>query len=107
VSWERTPRNLELRRRAQRDLVGAKLRAHPELLAICRENLDRWESLGSWPQAHIDAWRQLLDAGLPAVLEVLEGRDETVGWLRRCAPTPGVLTEAERLDFLRVWRPPD
>lgn len=106
MSWERTPQNLEMRRRAMRALVVAKLRTHPELLAVARESLNRWQSNGALPRASVAAWRALLDAGLPAVLELLEDTSESRDWLRRCAPMAGVLTEDERLGFLRNWRPP-
>lgn len=104
MTWERTPENLELRRRAWLDLLAQKLRAHPELLAVARDNLDRWQANGGRSQASIDAWRQLLDAGLSAVLDVLQGTDKGREWLRRSEPLAGVLTESERAKFLRTRR---
>lgn len=104
--WDRTPKNLELRRRAWLDLLAQKISAHPERLAVARENLDRWQASGGRTQDSIDAWRRLLDAGLPAVLDVLESTDERREWLRRSEPLAGVVGQAQRLDFLRRWQPP-
>ncbi len=83
-----------------------KISAHPELLSVARENLERWQASGGRSQASIEGWRAVLDAGLPAVLEVLQDNSASREWLRRCEPLAGVVSQAERLDFLRSWRPP-
>ncbi len=57
-------------------------------------------------KATLAAWRRLLDAGVPAVLEVLESTDPRRDWLRRSEPLAGMVSQEERLDFLRSWWPP-
>ena len=42
---------LDRRSLALHQAIAAKLRAHPELLAIARENLDRWSATPDGPSA--------------------------------------------------------
>jgi hypothetical protein len=84
-------RSLELHR-----AIAAKLRAHPDLIWIAHDNLDRWSAQGGRSQPYWDAWREILNRPLPEVLELLEEDSERMAALRQATPFAGVLDPAER-----------
>ncbi len=84
-------RSLELHR-----AIAAKLRVHPELLGIARDNLARWTAGGSRSQPYWDAWREILDRPLEEVLALVEEDSERMITLRQATPFAGVLEPAER-----------
>jgi hypothetical protein len=84
-------RSLELHR-----AIAAKLRAHPELLGIARDNLARWTAAESRSQPYWDAWRDILDRPLEEVLGLLEEESERMTALRQATPFAGVLEPKER-----------
>jgi hypothetical protein len=81
--------------------VAKKLRAHPELIEIARENLNRWYASAGRSQPYLDEWRRILDLPLEEVLALIE-RDgmepdgERMTALRQSSPFAGVLEPAER-----------
>ena len=93
-------RSLELHR-----AIAAKLRAHPELIGIARDNLARWTVAGGRSQPYWDAWREILDRPLPEVLELLEEESETMVALRQATPFAGVLEPAERWAIYERFEP--
>ena len=76
--------------------VAGKLRAHPELLQIARDNLDRWTAAGSRSQPYWDSWREILSRPLPEILNLLGEESERMTALRQATPFAGVLDPAER-----------
>ena len=84
-------RSLELHR-----AIAAKLRAHPDLIWIAHDNLDRWSAQGGRSQPYWDAWREILHRPLPEVLELLKQHSERMTPLRQATPFAGVLDPAER-----------
>jgi hypothetical protein len=84
-------RSLELHR-----AIAAKLRTHPELVAIARDNLSRWTAGESRSQLYWDAWREILERPLEEVLGLLEEDSERMTALRQATPFAGVLEPAER-----------
>jgi hypothetical protein len=76
--------------------IGEKLRAHPALLDIARDNLDRWTVAGTRSQPYWDAWREILSRPLPEILDLLEDESERMTALRQATPFAGVLEPAER-----------
>jgi hypothetical protein len=76
--------------------IAKKLRVHPELIEIARENLDRWSLNGGNSQPYWDAWREILQLLLSEVLPLLEERSERMTAMRQATPFAGVLTPAER-----------
>jgi hypothetical protein len=80
---------------------AAKLRAHPELLALARENLDRWSKLNSRSQPYWDAWREMLDLPLDQLLDLMVEESERMTALRHTSPFAGVLDIAERRAVLQ------
>lgn len=84
-------RSLEMHR-----AIAAKLRAHPELLDIARDNLKRWSERGSRSQPYWDSWREILDRPMEEVLRLLEEDSERMTAMRQATPFAGVLEPAER-----------
>jgi hypothetical protein len=77
--------------------IAAKLRAHPELWDIPRQNLQRWEhKMHGLPPA-LREWRRILQT-MPheKVLSLLESPSEEATRLRSSTPFTGILTQAER-----------
>ena len=76
--------------------IADKLRAHPALLAIARQNLDRWSAAQGRSQPYWDAWRSLLDLPLEELLERMVEESEHMTAMRQATPFAGVLTPRER-----------
>jgi hypothetical protein len=91
-------RSLALHRR-----VAEKLEAEPELLAIARENLRRWQATESPPSSIWTEWQRILDAPLDAVLRLLTERSERAAQLRQSSPFPGILSDIERQDIYESY----
>jgi hypothetical protein len=84
-------RSLELHR-----AIAVKLRAHPELMEIARDNLARWSASGGRSQPYWDAWREILERPLEDVLSLLVEDSEKMTAMRQATPFAGVLEPAER-----------
>lgn len=84
-------RSLELHR-----AIGARLRAHPELLEIARDNLARWSAMNGRSQPYWDAWGEILNRPLPEILSLIEEESERMTAMRQATPFAGVLEPAER-----------
>ena len=84
-------RSLELHR-----AIAAKLRAHPELLGIARDNLARWSETGSRSQPYWDTWREILNRPLEEILDLMQEESERMAALRQATPFAGVLEPKER-----------
>ena len=80
--------------------IAAKLRAHPELLAIAHDNLDRWSKLNSRTQPYWDKWREMLALPLEQLLDLMLEDSERMTALRHTSPFAGVLTPKERWAIL-------
>jgi hypothetical protein len=84
------------------ELFAAKLTTHPELLAVARENCQRWLREGHSAPDRLREWDALLaeaqhgGAGMARLQQVLEGRDDSQGRLREFHPLAGILTREER-----------
>ena len=96
---------LERRSLALHRAIAAKLRAQPELLAIARENLDRWSRLGSGTQPYWDEWRRLLDRPLEELLAAIEEDSQHMRDLRQSTPFAGVLEPKERWHIYDTFEP--
>jgi hypothetical protein len=89
-------RSLEMHR-----AIAAKLRAHPELLAIARDNIDRWSAREGRTQPYWDAWREILARPRDEVLDLLAQDSERMTALRQATPFAGVLDPRERWEIYR------
>lgn len=84
------------------ELFAEKLTAHPELLAVARENCQRWLREGHSAPDRLREWDSLLAqaqggaAGMARLQQVLTGTDESQGRLREFHPFAGILTREER-----------
>lgn len=87
---------LERRSLALHRAMAAKLREHPELLAIARDNLARWSQMGSRSQPYWDTWRELLTQPLEEILAVMTEDSPRMTDLRQSSPFAGVLEPKER-----------
>jgi hypothetical protein len=76
--------------------IAAKLREHPELIEIARDNLDRWSQSNGRSQPYWDAWREILSRPLPEVLEIMIEESERMTAMRQATPFAGILDPAER-----------
>ncbi|HUR58469.1 MAG TPA: hypothetical protein VM029_12205 [Opitutaceae bacterium] len=84
------------------ELFAQKLAAHPELLAVGRENCQRWLREEHSAPDRLREWDALLAEaqsnaeGMARLQRVLAGTDETQGRLREFHPLAGILTREER-----------
>ena len=102
----RSPAYLDSRSQALKRLVAAKLREHPELLSIGRENLERWrEEDGRWGRhtCYMLVWEKTISDGVEACCRLLEDTSEETQPLRQAAPFAGVISEKARREFLAEW----
>ncbi|MFM0140587.1 hypothetical protein [Caballeronia grimmiae] len=93
-------RSLEMHR-----LIAAKIRANPALLARASNNIERWHSMSKrGPHHHLVEWAALIEQGMDVVLAFATEDSEHATELRQSSPFAGILTQTERLEFLRQWR---
>lgn len=76
--------------------IAEKLRAHPALIEIARDNLERWSLAAGLSLPYWDAWREILTRPLPEILDLLGEESERMTALRQATPFAGVLEPAER-----------
>ena len=82
--------------------VAAKLEAHPQLLDLARQNVERWSSHGS--TAAVRDWRAILDSSsLSDVVALLQSPSEEAARLRQSSPFAGVLTTEERRAIMAAY----
>jgi len=60
-----------------------------------------WAAEGKMRPAYADAWSELLEGPLDALLALLSDPGERAAALRQCTPFVGVIDQQTRL---RVWR---
>ena len=96
---------LDARSFAMHRLITQKIERDPSLMQIPASNLTRWQhDVCANSQAYISAWQALLRQGLQASLRVATEDSEYARAMRQCSPFAGVLTPAERWQFLRDWK---
>lgn len=84
------------------EMLANKLVAHPELLAVARENCARWLREGHSGAARLREWDALLSeaqmnaCGMDRLRSVLLGATEADARLRDFHPLAGILTREER-----------
>ena len=91
---------LVARSRALHWAVADRLRAQPELVALARQNLERWITTER-QHGHVSPglleWKRILDTRpIEAILELLCEESEAADRLRHATPFCGILTEEER-----------
>lgn len=95
-------KSLELHR-----VIVAKMRADPQAYPRVLAKLPRYLSFDD-PRgmAYRKRWAEVVERGMDAIEELALDPSERGQVMRSCSPLAGVLTERERQDFLRGWRPP-
>jgi len=99
-----TPRELDLKSLTLHQLVVTKIRSEPELFFQVRERLEQFAATAA-PQSapYIARWLSAFDRGMEEALCLAIEDTERGQVMRSCSPFSGVLTEVERLNFLRRW----
>lgn len=87
---------LERRSLALHRAIAAKLGAHPDLLAIAHDNLDRWSRMGGRSQPYWDQWRAMLAQPIEDLLAAIQEDSPRMTELRQSSPFAGVLDPKER-----------
>ena len=101
---KRTMPELDRRSLALHRLITAKIRNDPALFDMTKATLARWRKIvHSGSQPYLAEWERLIAVGIEASLAVATEDTERATALRKSSPFAGVLTEAERLEFLRNW----
>lgn len=87
-------------------LIAEKIARDPSLLEVAKANIARWRSSVS-PRSlpYLDAWQQILERGVEAAIAAATDPSERGNQMRQSAPFAGILTQRERLDFLKRWTP--
>ena len=91
----------EARSLAIHRLVAGRLRQEPRIVDVALRRVETWAAEGKMHPAYADAWRELLEGPLDALLAVLSDRGEAAAALRQCTPFVGVIDQRTRL---RIWR---
>jgi hypothetical protein len=89
-------RRIDERSLALHRAVAEKLRAHPELPEIARENLARWSRTAGRSLPYLEEWQRILDGPADELLERIGREGEYMTALRQSSPFAGVLSPAER-----------
>jgi CBS-domain-containing membrane protein len=93
---------IDQRSLALHEAVAAKLEAHPQLLDVARQNLERW--LQQNPATAVREWRRILDSTpLPEVVALLRSSSDEAARLRQSSPFAGLLTTEERRAIMGVY----
>src|ERR1041384_6664446 len=91
---------LVIRSRALHRAVAEKIRAHPALLAVAQQNVERWiaeeQKHGSVSRGLLEWQRILSTLSVDQILELLCAENEASDRLRHATPFCGILTEPER-----------
>ena len=100
----RTHQEIDERSLAMHRLIAEKLRRDPALFENVRATLIRWRStVCQASQPYLNEWELLIQQGMDACLAVAIEDSQRATALRQSSPFCGVLTEPERLAFLKTW----
>ncbi|MBV8209692.1 MAG: hypothetical protein JO133_06470 [Burkholderiaceae bacterium] len=82
----------ELARAVERD---------PGVLARARRTILRWQAVHGHSISAWDEWLKLLDAGVPAVVQVMLDEGENASRLRQSSPFAGIVPNRRRWELLK------
>lgn len=92
-------RSLDLHR-----LAVEKIRRDPALFEKVKATLARWRvTVSSTTQPYLAEWERLIADGMETCLAMAVEDSEHATALRKSSPFAGVLTNQERLAFLKAW----
>lgn len=87
---------LDDRSLALHGLIADKLSANPALLAIARDNIRRWQTVGENDSLVLAEWDNILSGSFDQIIATLTDSSENAKRLRQSSPFAGILTETER-----------
>jgi hypothetical protein len=99
---------LDARSLALGELTARRLRERPELMAVARRILKRWQGMcAANVQPVLREWETILDAGIEETVATLTGSEERHIRLRQSAPFAGeeIITREERNALWRQFAP--
>lgn len=99
-------RHIDERSRDLHQLIADKIRLDPGLMQRPRQTLQRWTEMPAGANApYLAAWNRLFSLDIEALLRAATEDNEAANALRQCSPFCGVLSNRERFEFLKNWRP--
>ena len=88
--------------------VIARMRDDAALMDRAWVTLNHWISLGARPdRAYLADWQAAMVSGLDAVDRLATCDSEYADAMRQCSPISCVLSNSERLAFIKSWRGKD
>lgn len=99
------PQTIERRTLELHRLVARKARQNPARFEQARAILARWRQIVDIrSQPYLKEWERIFAEGMEAALTVALEETEAAAALRKSSPLACVLTNEERLEFVRDWR---
>ena len=101
----RTHQEIDERSLALHRLIADKIVCEPVLFERPKATLARWrKTVCSGSQPYLEEWEHLMGLGMDACLAVAVENSQRATALRQSSPFSGVLTNQERLAFLKRWK---
>ena len=99
-----SPRENDLKSLALHQLIVRKIEGDPVLFECVRQKLDSWRNESEWfRRPYLGKWVTALNEGVDVVLALAIEDSERGQVLRQASPFAGILSEAERTEFLISW----
>lgn len=93
-------RSLELHR-----LYAQRIRENPELFSVVQDNIAfLLRRVVPGGRGYILEWEKAAEEGIDACLRLAVADTERAATLRQSSPFAGVISQEERLKFLRHWK---
>lgn len=103
---DRTHQTLDQRSLALHRLIAEKIKRNPMLFEKVVNTLIRWKSIvAASSQPYVHEWELLVQQGMAQCLSVATEESPRATALRQSSPFCGILTNAERTQFFKTWRP--
>lgn len=101
----RTHKEIDERSLAMHRLVAEKIRNDPALFEKAKMTLTRWRTtVCTNSQPYLEEWESLMNRGMETCLAVAVEDSERARALRQSSPFAGILSNEERLTFLKTWQ---
>ncbi len=101
----RTHQEIDERSLAMHRLVTEKIRNDPALFDKAKMTIARWRTtVCANSQPYLEEWEKLMNQGMEACLIVAVEDSERARALRQSSPFAGILSNEERLTFLKTWQ---
>ena len=103
----RLTREEEKSLRLHQALLAQMLAEPSAVISKARDNLNRWTSMhrpDGMTVRYFEQWRRVLDAGLDAIVDVVNSPSQEARELRQNSPFAGILPDETRLRVLRAFK---